>query len=145
MLEIGLNRVERSELGKELLPRVQNRLKELIETSALTPRERAEAGDTLAKLGDPRFDAERWNLPNESLLGFVHIPAGEFWMGTKESDIKGLMEKFGGNEDYYKDETPQHKIHLPNYYMARYPVTVAQFKSFVEDSSYKPQDEDSRA
>ncbi len=143
LLEIGLNRAERSELGKDLLPRVQNRLKELIQGNRLTPRERAEAGDTLAKLGDPRFDAEHWHLPKEPLLGFVHIPAGEFLMGTQEKDIKGLIEKFRGEEDWYKDEIPQHKLQLPDYYMARYPVTVAQFKNFAEDSGYTPQNENS--
>ena len=145
LLEIGLPRVERadSELGKELLPRVQNRLKELMEGSHLTPRERAEAGDTLAKLGDLRFDSERWYLPKGNLFGFVPIPAGEFLMGTKQEDIKGLIEKFGGDEDDYKDEVPKHKIHLPDYYMARYPVTLAQFKTFVDESGYKLQDDNS--
>ncbi|MCK6585773.1 MAG: SUMF1/EgtB/PvdO family nonheme iron enzyme, partial [Anaerolineales bacterium] len=58
-------------------------------------------------------------------------------------DIQDLIEKFGGNEGYYKNETPQHKLHLPDYYMARYPVTVAQFKAFVEESGYKPTNENS--
>jgi len=31
-------------------------------------------------------------------------------------------------------------MELGEYYIARYPVTVAQFKSFVEASKYKPQD-----
>ncbi|HQU37533.1 MAG TPA: SUMF1/EgtB/PvdO family nonheme iron enzyme, partial [Anaerolineales bacterium] len=143
LLEIGSNRAERSELGKELLPRVQTRLKELLEQNRLTPRERAEAGDTLAKLGDPRFDTKHWHLPDESLLGFAHIPAGVFWMGPPGKVIKTLLEKLGGQEDWYKDETPQHKLHLPDYYMARYPVTVGQFKDFVEDSGHTPQDENS--
>ena len=111
--------------------------------SNLPPRERAEAGDSLAKLGDPRFDEDNWHLPKEPLLGFVHIPAGEFLMGTKESDIKNLIEKFGGDEGWYKDETPQHPVELPDYFMARYPVTVAQFKAFVNDNGHKPDDENS--
>jgi formylglycine-generating enzyme required for sulfatase activity len=143
LLEIGLNRVENTEQGRELLPRVQTRLKELIEGSHLTSRERAEAGDTLAKLGDPRFDENHWYLPKESLFGFVHIPASEFLMGTRKEDVRGLTEKFGGNEDYYEDETPQHPITLPDYYISRYPVTVAQFKAFVEESGHQPQDKDS--
>jgi formylglycine-generating enzyme required for sulfatase activity len=116
---------------------------QLLKNRELTPRERAEAGDTLAKLGDPRFDPDHWYLPKEPLLGFVHIPAGEFLMGTRKEDIKGLIEKFGGDEDWYERETQQHTLSLPDYYIARYPVTVAQFKVFVDESGYKPNDENS--
>ena len=41
------------------------------------------------------------------------------------------------------DEMPQHKLSLPRYYIARYPVTVAQFRAFVDASGYTPEDEDS--
>jgi formylglycine-generating enzyme required for sulfatase activity/energy-coupling factor transporter ATP-binding protein EcfA2 len=138
LLEIGLPRAERTELGRELLPRVRNRLVELLEGSHLTSRERAEAGNILAKLGDPRFDETRWQLSKESLFGFVHIPAGEFPMGTKKKDIKALIEKFGGDKDLYEDETEQCKLFLPDYFITRYPVTSAQFKEFVEHSKHKP-------
>ena len=109
LLEIGLNRVERadSELGKELLPRVQNRLKELVEGSHLTPRERAEAGDTLAKLGDPRI-----GVTNDFL--FCEIPAGVFKMGDEGSQL-----------EYDKIKS--------NYFMSRYPITNAQYDLFLND------------
>ncbi len=123
---------------EKLIHSIRMPLVALVEGSHLTSRERAEAADTLARLGDPRFDAEGWQLPKEPLFGFVHIPAGDFLMGTREEDIKGLIEKFGGEENTYKDETPQHKITLPDYYMARYSVTTAQFKTFVEESGHKP-------
>jgi formylglycine-generating enzyme required for sulfatase activity len=126
----------------DLAEQLANRLVELIEEKTPSdPKLRAEAGNTLAKLGDPRFDEARWQLPKEALLGFAHIPAGGFLMGTKKKDIKALIEKFGGNEDYYKDETEQHKLHLPDYFIARYPVTAAQFKAFVEASKHKPANE----
>jgi formylglycine-generating enzyme required for sulfatase activity len=83
----------------------------------LEPKERAEAGDVLAKLGDPRFSADAWHLPNEPLLGFVEVPEGPFLMG---------------------DDSDQHELTLPTYYIAHYPVTVAQFRAFVEDSGYEP-------
>jgi formylglycine-generating enzyme required for sulfatase activity len=102
----------------------------LIRETALPATERALAGSTLARLGDPRFDAEAWYLPKEPLLGFVQIPAGPFLMGSsKQQDRRALDE-----------ETPQHQVTLPGYYVARFPVTVEQFRSFVYDSGYQPAD-----
>jgi hypothetical protein len=88
---------------------------------------RARAGDTLARLGDPRFRADAWYLPNEPLLGFVEIPAGPFLIG---SDKARDPEAFDG-------ELPQHEVTLPGYFIGRYPVTVAQFRAFVKDSGQR--------
>ncbi len=104
---------------------------------SLPPTERAAAGRDLARLGDPRFDPHRRYLPDEPMLGFVRIPAGEFWMGTRAQDIPVLLERFGGKREWYELETPQHKVFLPEYYIARYPVTVAQWRAFIEDSGHK--------
>ena len=94
---------------------------------------RLSAGNALARLGDPRFRADAWYLPDEALLGFVEIPAGPFLMGSKESD----------DPQAQKREMPQHTLELPAYYLARYPVTTAQFRAFVAASSHEPEDEDS--
>jgi formylglycine-generating enzyme required for sulfatase activity len=97
------------------------------------PTLRAAAGDALSHLGDPRFQADAWHLPDTPLLGFVEVPAGSFLMGSdKERDPIA-----------YDDELSQHAVTLPAYYTARYPVTVAQFRVFVEDSGHKPAGEDS--
>ena len=40
------------------------------------------------------------------------------------------------------DGDEAHEPTLPGLYMARYPVTVAQFRAFVEDSNYNPRDVD---
>ena len=97
------------------LARVQRWLVTLLRDEWLPATERALAGDNLAALGDPRFDAEHWHLPAEPLFGFVEIPAGDFEMGD---DL--------------------HRISLPHYYLSRWPVTVAQFAAFVQDSSHAP-------
>jgi len=84
-------------------------------SAASKPILRTRAGDILSRLGDSRFDAEHWYLPNDSLFGFIEIPAGDFEMGD---DL--------------------HRISLPDYYLARWPVTVAQFAVFVEASGDGP-------
>jgi formylglycine-generating enzyme required for sulfatase activity len=109
-----------------LLPRLATLLGE-----HLPAVERALAGNLLASLGDPRFDAEHWYLPDDAALGFVEIPAGEFLMGS-DKDKDSQM---------YDDETPQHNVDLEAFYMARFPVTVAQFRVFVEENGFRPGDE----
>ena len=52
---------------------------------------------------------------------WVTIPAGEFLMGSDKTKDKLA----------YDDETPQHTLHLPEYRIARVPVTVAQFAAFM--------------
>lgn len=51
----------------------------------------------------------------------VHVPAGEFWMGSQDGDAEA-----------WEDEKPQHKVYLGEYWIGRYPVTVAEFRVFVE-------------
>jgi hypothetical protein len=58
---------------------------------------------------------------------WVTIPAGEFLMGSDK----------GKDKQAYDDETPQHKLVLPEFRIARTPVTVAQFSAFVEATGYK--------
>ncbi len=97
--------------------RVRRWLVDVLENGRLPALERASAGDTLASLGDPRFDPDHWYLPKDEKFGFVEILAGPFLMGE-------------GKE--------QHTVTLPTFSIARYPVTVAQFRAFVEDSGFEP-------
>jgi formylglycine-generating enzyme required for sulfatase activity len=144
LLEIGLLGVRREAAGRAVLGRVQDWLVAAMRARAiLEARERAEAGNVLAQLGDPRFREDAWYLPDEPLLGFVEIPEGPFTMGTREEEIPALMERYGGDREWYEWETPQHRVELPAYYVARYPVTVAQFRAFAEDSGYEPRDSNS--
>jgi formylglycine-generating enzyme required for sulfatase activity len=143
LLEIGTHRVADGALGRDLLERVRTRLVALIAGGKLSPRERAGGGTTLGRLGDPRFRADARYLPKEPLLGFVEIPEGSFRMGTAAEDIPSLVERLGGEREWYKLEVPQHEVRLPTYYISRYPVTVAQFRTFVEAGGYESHDEDS--
>ncbi len=51
----------------------------------------------------------------------VLIPAGEFWMGSDESDGGALY-----------DEKPKHRVYLDAYFIDKYEVTNAQYKRFLK-------------
>ncbi len=70
-------------------------------------------------------------------LNFVCIPAGEFAMGSPEGEVgraeaKELYQKY--NIDY--SET-QHQVRVSDFYLCKYVVTLAEFKTFIEESGYK--------
>lgn len=75
--------------------------------------DRIAAGNTLAAIGDPRFSAEFWGLPDDATVGFIEIQ-------------------------------PRNAL-LPRYWIARYPVTVAQWRAFVDTTGYRPKDGESVA
>jgi len=58
----------------------------------------------------------------------ILIPAGEFVMGSDP----------GKDPDARDDEQPQHTIYLPDYAMARTPVTNAQYAVFLQATRYDP-------
>ena len=136
LMEIGINRVNESTFGNEPLNRVRSRLKRLLEKGRLTPLERAEAGNTLSRLGDPRFDPDLYYLPKEENRGFIPIAQGSFYMGTREEDIEKLKKRFNISWNI-EDETPRHKVWLETYSIARYPVTKAQFRVFAQSGDYE--------
>ncbi|RMG62679.1 MAG: NACHT domain-containing protein, partial [Calditrichaeota bacterium] len=97
------------------------------DSNAVEPYLRVAAGNTLARLGDPRFRDDAWFLPKDELLGFIRIPAGKFKMGSdKKTDSEA-----------WDDELPMHELELDTYYIARWPVTVAQFRAFLKE--HKPE------
>jgi formylglycine-generating enzyme required for sulfatase activity len=58
----------------------------------------------------------------------ILIPAGEFLMGSDPKKDK----------DAHRNEQPQHRLYLPDYYIAKTPVTNAEYLTFVEATSQKP-------
>jgi formylglycine-generating enzyme required for sulfatase activity len=128
-LRVRERQPELAELARNL-PRARKWLVGVMERSGLPARERVEAGDVLAVLGDERFDSQRWYLPKDELLGFVRIPGGEFWMGSDPNRDRNARE----------EEQMQHKVEVSEFYIQRYPVTVAQFGVFVARSGYEPRD-----
>jgi hypothetical protein len=61
----------------------------------------------------------------------VLIPAGEFLMGSDPQ-----KDDFAN-----KNEQPQHRLYLPDYYLAKTPVTIGQYAAFVRATDHEsPED-----
>lgn len=102
--------------GQAYLDRLVPRLLAIMRESPLNAIERAEAGRTLAKLGDQRVV-----VLDPLQIEWIEIPAGPFIMGSDEVDR----------------EKPQHIYEIPAAYrIARYPITNAQFQHFVDEGGY---------
>ena len=64
-------------------------------------------------------------------LKLVLIPAGEFLMGSPDSD-----------KDTVSNETPQHRVRINNaFYLGKTEVTRGQFRQFVADAGYRTEAE----
>ncbi|MCP4344501.1 MAG: SUMF1/EgtB/PvdO family nonheme iron enzyme [Desulfobacterales bacterium] len=112
--------------------------------TVLEPKRRVDAGNVLSELGDPRFNPDMWYLPDDKYLGFVKIPAGKFIMGSEQAHIEALTALTKKNDDIIKllkSELHQHTVELSEYRIARYPVTVAQYKAFLDDTDQKADDD----
>lgn len=87
------------------LERLQNWLVRLLRDERLPAVERALAGESLARLGDPRTE-----VTTVDGMEFREVPAGKFLMGDE-----------------------RHEVEIPYAFrMARFPVTVAQSREAVE-------------
>ena len=77
---------------------------------------------------------------------FVHIPTGDFLMGTSDAEIELLLKmketkdwaKEAKEKGYFKREQPQHRVTLDEFQIAKYPVTNAQYSAFVQTTQRKP-------
>ena len=86
---------------------------------------RIEAAEALGQAGDPRLDPKnprRW----------VKIPAGKFWMGAQKEKPDGP----NFDVEAFSAEGPVREVHLDTYAIAPYPVTVAEFQTFLDDDGY---------
>lgn len=80
--------------------------------------------DAVAALGQVSGD----ELPAGPIaFDWVEIPAGEFLLGSDPTR----------DPQTYPSELPQQRVTLPLFYIARVPVTVAQFAAFVESSGHQ--------
>ena len=122
---VGLSKLGDADHAK--LMRVKEWLLRVISGQSLVARERVLAGDTLAILGDPRPE-----VSGVDAMQFCHVPPGAFLLGSGEDDTLS-----------WDGEKPQHECSIPyGYWLARFPITVAQFRLFLEQTGTQPGDPD---
>ncbi len=91
------------------------------------PARRAAAGKALAAVGDPRPE-----VMTVAAMELRIVTAGPFRMGSEKDDPEGHMA-----------ELPAHDCDLPyEYRIGRYPVTVTQFREYVDETGERPEDPD---
>src|SRR4051794_5064648 len=59
------------------------------------------------------------------------IPTGPFLLGTPDRELSALAKAYGGTRESYREESPQHTLVLPDFAIARIPVTNALYAAFV--------------
>ncbi len=70
--------------------------------------------------------------------GMVRVPDGNFLMGTDEFDDEGHALSLGLDKPWYADESPQRRLHLPDFYIDKYEVTNQQYYIFTQATDHKP-------
>ncbi len=96
----------------------------------------------------PKLNAEGWEITlpvsNEiKVPAMIEIPEGEFLIGTSDDIIKLLQLKESdwayewSDNELFAAEQPQHRLSLPAFEIAKYPVTNEEYHTFVSDMSYR--------
>jgi gamma-glutamyl hercynylcysteine S-oxide synthase len=110
----------------------------------------------LAKTPLASFSRERPVLPQKPVeivptakaasapAGIVRIPAATFEFRVSGIEIEGSNE-IGVDVQYDWEDSPRrhhlHTMRIPAFAIDRYPVTNAQFKKFLDSTSYHPRDD----
>jgi formylglycine-generating enzyme required for sulfatase activity len=114
-----------ADYNKPKLERVRLWQVAIMRHNTLPAVERALAGRTLAALGDPRLE-----VMSLDGMQFCLVLPGPFQMGDDRSE--------------YDDEKLQHTVNLAYpYFIARFPVSVAQWREYLKRSGATLDDEDS--
>ena len=131
--ELGAARAGESAAGTRALERVRYRLAALVEGGHLQVGERVAVAAALARLGDPRFHPRGLHLPvrfrgeREKVLGMVRVRHGGLV-------LSGPADLDGAHANEAAGDRPLDLDY--GFWIARYPMTVAQFQAFIAAGGY---------
>lgn len=101
----------------------------LVEDAGVPIEDRYAVATLLALRGDPRVQTDAPEM--------VALPGGEFTMGTEPAALPDLAARYreiGVLSQWLEKETPSHTVKLPAFRIAKYPVTNAEYRAFLEDT-----------
>ncbi len=105
------------ELKEKLIKQMGILFQNRVMMNQAAPLIRAQFGNTLAQIGDPRSE-----VTTLEEMKFCYIPPGRFWMGSSKAD-----------ELSDDRERPEHQLDIRYpYWISRFPITNAQFDHFVK-------------
>lgn len=136
LIEMGRDKLTnpRTVCGARCLDRVQRLLLERCHAGELPAPERVEAGRLLGALGDPRPAIVPRSLDELGAMEFCYVPPGPFWMGEEANVLRRLAPADGCS---LGADLHRCTVLDQGYWIARFPVTVAQFNLFVNDGGYR--------
>jgi NACHT domain len=96
--EVGVEAVNSSASGQATLRRVAGWLAASLpvhpSNGGADAPQRARAGELLATLGDPRFDAELFHLPRDEWLGFVEVPEDPAYVARRWTTTRSTTSRW---------------------------------------------------
>lgn len=120
-------------------------LSAFLDINSLPVGERAFCGKILGYIGDPRHGV---SLNSQGIpdIAWCHMSAGSYKIGASDEIQKKVKDQVYGNNKWgtkivFSREIPQSEIQLNEFYISKYPVTVAQFLAFIDsDDGYSCRD-----
>lgn len=113
---VGIERVERTAMGRIALAKLRDQA-----CRDMNPEnpvdQRVTGAGLLAVVGDSRFNPESMFLPSGPELGFLRMEATSF----------SMLGAIG-----------HHLVDVPEFYVGKFPVTVKQFRHYLEQTGAKP-------
>jgi formylglycine-generating enzyme required for sulfatase activity len=93
-------------------------------------RARIGAGLALGEVGHPELVPQKFELDGQPVWAIVPpmqpVPAGEFIRGSARGDKRAYSDEY----------TTDRRVTLPDFSIARYPVTNAEYELFIDAGSY---------
>lgn len=139
-------RYVRVELGERQTPERRGTIRGLVPLADLKTRSRPPSVSSPKEMKrSVTPTAEKGELVTNSIgMKLKLIPAGEFLMGSGISalEVENRFKAFGAKADQFAQEHPQHRVRIPDsLYVGIHEVTVGQFRSFVNDATYRTEPE----